>query len=128
MHPSKRLTEETLARLMELAEGATPRDADYTLDRYKHGGGRAFRSDSEGGAKLIADLYHEEDRELFAALSPETVAALVREVVALRSLADAAREWLVGGSGATLRAAGKRMELRRAIKALDALNADGGKG
>lgn len=67
---------EMLDRLAVLAEKATP--GPYKVNRYEHGGGRFYvEPESRISRDLIADFYLESDRELYAALDPATVRALI---------------------------------------------------
>lgn len=56
-------TPERLAAIIERANAATP---DATLVRYELGGGRLMVDGESDQRKLVADLYHVEDREFFA--------------------------------------------------------------
>ena len=77
----------TLDDLLRLAAEATP--GPLTVRRYDHGGGRFSASDAAGyDRNLVADFYHEGDRELFAAFSPEVAAALVKVAMALPQALD----------------------------------------
>jgi len=76
-----------LDRLEALAKAATP--GPYTVSRYDHGGGRFF-VDRDTCLLLVADFYYLEDRELFAAVSPEVVLALIRVARATKATDAAA--------------------------------------
>ncbi len=71
-----------LAELRKKAEAATK--GPLKINRYEHGGGRMYREEPR---QLVMDTYEEGDREFYAALSPETVLALVE-------IAEAADEML----------------------------------
>ena len=62
-----------LDALERAAKAATPRTDKYRMDRYAHGGGRAFNDGESGERELIADFYNEGDRELFDLLDRDTV-------------------------------------------------------
>jgi len=76
------LTRKQVEAVRERADAATP---GPRLDRYEHGGGRAWIEEG-GGRKLVADYYHVEDREFYHAaradvpvLSADLLAAMERE-------------------------------------------------
>lgn len=74
------LTPEQIAELKVLMEKATP--LPHTVHRYDHGGGRVLIDEPKGTRKLIADFYHEEDREWWLALvnaAPALLAAAERD-------------------------------------------------
>lgn len=65
-----------ISELRALAEKATPTDA-AVLYRYDHGSGRVLIEDIPG-RKLIADFYHEGDREFYATARATVLALLSR--------------------------------------------------
>lgn len=77
------------AVLREAAEKATGFH-DGNLVRYEHGGGRLaiIPVPGDGPRKLIADFYHEEDREFFVLCDPATILSLCDEIDRLRTEAD----------------------------------------
>ena len=84
-----------LAAIVERAEAATPfTDCADNVMRYDHGGGRIALLGNREDRKLIADLYHENDREFFIAARSD-VPRLAAEVIALRKALREVREWFV---------------------------------
>jgi hypothetical protein len=86
-----RLTDEQLQAILRGCDGVTRFD-DGNLMRYEHGGGRLalIPVPGDGPRKLIADFYHEDDREHFARLDPDTVRSIVTELLAHRGVAQKA--------------------------------------
>jgi hypothetical protein len=72
---SNPLSPEALTELRELEQKATP-IASITIHRYEHGGGRLF---TEQPRSLVADFYHEADREFYIATRTH-MAALLAEL------------------------------------------------
>ena len=104
----------TLDDLLRLTAEATP--GPLTVRRYDHGGGRFSASDAAGyDRNLVADFYHEGDRELFAAFSPEVAAALVKVAMAGKRWVAQVTAGLPGGSE------GDYGDLESAVAALDAV-------
>ena len=59
------LTGAELSEMRERCKAATPFTNNDVM-RYEHGGGRIWLQEDGDGRKLVADLYHEGDREFFA--------------------------------------------------------------
>lgn len=57
-------TPERLKEIEELCSAATPTEP-LTLNRYDHGGGRLYLDGESGQRELVADFYHEGDREFY---------------------------------------------------------------
>jgi hypothetical protein len=67
-----------VSEIRQLLEGISwkPNDEHLKLSRYDHGGGRLFRDGPSGERQLIADFYHEADREFYNAAPRLLTAAL----------------------------------------------------
>lgn len=67
---------------------------DGNMMRYEHGGGRLaiIPVPGDGPRHLIADFYHEGDREHFARLDPATVRSLATQALEAQRLREALRE------------------------------------
>lgn len=96
------------------AEAATP--GPWAIARYQHGGGRVATSFDPADRELVADLYHEGDREfLYAART---------DVPALLRVAEAARDLIAAGCWGHADHSAERCRagtLREAVEALEAL-------
>lgn len=91
--------------LRRLAEAASVSMSGATLMRYDHGGGRLAALDGDE-RRLIADFYHEADREFYAAANPQAVLALLNEIERLRealSRSEEACRTVTAGYNATRR-------------------------
>ena len=81
MTPSERI------EALEKALAATTQGA-LTLIRYEHGGGRLYLPGESGERELVADFYHEGDREAFMAVSAAMpwLLSVARAAVAWREM------------------------------------------
>lgn len=72
----------SLRTIKERVEAATP--GPWAIARYQHGGGRVATSFDHADRELVADLYHEGDREFLYAARTDVPALLrVAEAVAM---------------------------------------------
>lgn len=90
-------------KLRRIAEAATRYDEGHLM-RYEHGGGRIaiLPVPGDGERHLIADIYHEADREFAITFNPSAVLALLDERDSLQAtqFEDAPRAWEIWRPGA----------------------------
>jgi hypothetical protein len=120
-HPMTKPLQERVAEYLALDGKRTP--GPLTLTRYDHGGGRlSFAPDAEHRT-LVADFYHEGDREFYTAsanLAPSIIREQQEEIDRLR---EAISEFLEAFDRqspkprVSITAQAKKVALRRALTA-----------
>lgn len=79
---------EALEELVAGLDGVAPFE-ERDMMRYEHGGGR-LAIIRDGQRNLVADLYHEADREHFLRCSPDRIRAIATDFAALEETRDRA--------------------------------------